>query len=342
MADQNKFEEMLEKLVNEDRAGAEELFHEIVVEKSREIYENLLENDLEEDDKEVDESSKDEETKESEDEKVEEKADEEVDEASEDKEVDEATDEDVKETSKDEEAKEGFDMNEFEVEPMPEEDPADDMMGDLEMGDGDEEGEDDAPEGDEDLEDRMVDLEKELDDLRQQFNDEMGGGDDKGDDDDAGDMGDMGDDDEDDAEEESIDLGVEEAKDEEVDEASKDEEVAEKSDAEQMREYVEKVAGGGLDAQKIGGDNGANAKSPVASANDMGGDASNLVAGGEADSKGTAGGLEGNSPKEDSMGNINVPGGKAAKSMKAQPKGHGAEKKSAGENADNKKSTIGS
>ena len=41
MADQNKFEEMLEKLVNEDRAGAEELFHEIVVEKSREIYENL-------------------------------------------------------------------------------------------------------------------------------------------------------------------------------------------------------------------------------------------------------------------------------------------------------------
>ena len=31
MADLNKFEEMLEKLVNEDRAGAEELFHEIVV-----------------------------------------------------------------------------------------------------------------------------------------------------------------------------------------------------------------------------------------------------------------------------------------------------------------------
>ena len=343
MADQNKFEEMLEKLVNEDRAGAEELFHEIVVEKSREIYENLLENDLEEESKDeaVDEASKDEETKESEDEKVEEKTDEEVDE-SKDEEVDEATDEDVKEDSKDEEAKEGFDMNEFEVEPMPEADPADDMMADLEMGDG-EEGDDDGEEAsDEDLEDRMVDLEKELDDLRQQFNDEMGGGDDKGDDEDAGDMGDMGDDDEDDAEDESIDLGVEEAKDEEVDEASKDEEVAEKSDAEQMREYVEKVAGGGLDAQKIGGDNGANAKSPVASKNDMGGDASNLVAGGEADSKGTAGGLEGNSPKEDSMGNINVPGGKAAKSMKAQPKGHGAEKKSAGENADNKKSTIGS
>ena len=51
MADRNKFEEMLEKLVNEDRAGAEELFHEIVVEKSREIYENLLEDDIEVDEK---------------------------------------------------------------------------------------------------------------------------------------------------------------------------------------------------------------------------------------------------------------------------------------------------
>jgi len=326
MADLNKFENMLEKLVNEDRAGAEELFHEIVVEKSREIYENLLENDLEETDKEVEESDKDEETKEStKDEDTKESADEDLD---------EATDEEVDESSDDEETKEGFDMNEFEVEPMPEADPADDMMGDLEMGDGDG---DDAPEGDEDLEDRMVDLEKELDDLRQQFNDEMGGGDDEGDDEDAGDMGDMGadDEDDDDSEEESLDLGVEEATDEEVDEASKDEEVAEKSETETMREYVEKVTASM-------GDNGANTKSTVAGANDMGGDASNLVKGGEADSKGTTGGLEGNSAKEDNMGNINVPGGKASKSMKAQPKGHGAEKKGAGEAADNKKSTIGS
>ena len=46
MADRNKFEQMLEKLVNEDKKGAEELFHEIVVEKSRTIYENLLEDEL--------------------------------------------------------------------------------------------------------------------------------------------------------------------------------------------------------------------------------------------------------------------------------------------------------
>ena len=37
MAD-NKFQEMLEHLVNEDREKAEEIFHDIVVEKSRKIY----------------------------------------------------------------------------------------------------------------------------------------------------------------------------------------------------------------------------------------------------------------------------------------------------------------
>ena len=78
MADQNKFEQMLEKLVNEDKAGAEELFHEIVVEKSRDIYESLLESDL--DDEEVDEAT-DEEVDESTDEEVDEATDEEVDES---------------------------------------------------------------------------------------------------------------------------------------------------------------------------------------------------------------------------------------------------------------------
>ena len=45
MAD-NKLEQMLEKLVNNDRAGADELFHEFVIEKSRGIYEKMLENSL--------------------------------------------------------------------------------------------------------------------------------------------------------------------------------------------------------------------------------------------------------------------------------------------------------
>ena len=56
----DKFQRMLEYLVNEDRAKAEALFHEIVVEKSRSIYEGLLEDDEEVDEEEeVDENDED-------------------------------------------------------------------------------------------------------------------------------------------------------------------------------------------------------------------------------------------------------------------------------------------
>ena len=40
---------MLERLVNDDQAKAEELFHEYVVGKSREIYENLIETEMSDD-----------------------------------------------------------------------------------------------------------------------------------------------------------------------------------------------------------------------------------------------------------------------------------------------------
>ena len=48
MTDRNKFEQMLESLVNDDQARAKELFHQIVVEKSREIYETLLAEEFDE------------------------------------------------------------------------------------------------------------------------------------------------------------------------------------------------------------------------------------------------------------------------------------------------------
>ena len=191
MADQNKFEKMLELLVNEDKEAAQELFHEIVVEKSRDIYESLLEDEAE------------------------------VDEAT-DEEVDEATDEEV-----------------------------------------------------------------------------------------------------------------DEATDEEVDE-SKEPQTA----GEQMREYVEKVSA-------TMGDNGANTKSTVAGANDMGGTAGNLnQAGSDASAEAGAGStVKGNalsdtSAKDMNTKNVNVPGGKAAKAGKTEP-GHGAEKKSKPETADNKTSVVG-
>ena len=332
MAIKNKFEQMLEKLIAEDRSGAEELFHEIVVEKSRNIYEQLLDDDMPE--VEVDEADK-------KDAEVDEKED---TEAKEDDKVDEKADEDEK--GDEQEVKEELvDITPVEDVPTEDEapdmggDPADAMIGDIEDA-GDEDGEEDDAGDDEDLEDRVVDLEDALDDLKAEFDSMMDDND--GDDDEEGEEGpemdmDAGDDDEE---------GDEEAEDEAVNAGSDldtgnayEGKVAKAtgpiSSTEQMREYVEKV-------NAVMGDNGDNTTSPVAGKNDMGGDAKNIATGGE----GTGGsntGLSGNNAKEDSAGNVNVPGGKASKSLKSDSKGHGTEKKGKGEEGGtNTGSVIGS
>ena len=84
MTKENKFESLLELLINEENDKAEQMFHEIVVEKSRDIYESLADSEIEE----AKEESKDEEVKETEASK---------DEAV--KETEESKDEEVKETS---------------------------------------------------------------------------------------------------------------------------------------------------------------------------------------------------------------------------------------------------
>jgi hypothetical protein len=67
-----KFEQLLDYLVNEEMDKANELFHEIVVEKSRSIYENLIAEEVDEEmDEEVDEE-------------MDEEVDEEMDESQED------------------------------------------------------------------------------------------------------------------------------------------------------------------------------------------------------------------------------------------------------------------
>jgi hypothetical protein len=285
MTDRSKFEQMLEYLINEDQEKAKELFHDIVVEKSREIYENLLQDDFEE---------------------------EEVEEGME-------GEEDMEEAFGDEEDDMGGD-------------PSDDLMGDTEMGDeeGDEEGGDMG--GDEGLEDRVMDLEDALDELKSEFEAMMGdeGGDDMGMDDMGGDdmdMDDMGGD----------DMGMEPEEESYAFEANKDDEEDDDLEESLMREYVEKVA-----APKMG-DNGANTKSVVAKPNRMGGTSANIAKSFSTEKGGTQGGLLNPSTKEENFGNINVPGGKAGKSAfkKSEP-GHGPEKKGKPEQADNKKSIVGS
>ena len=144
----NKFEQLIEYVINDEDAKARELFHEIVVEKSRLIYEEMMESDVEESKEELEEADN-----------------EEVEEGKE--ELEEADNEEVEEGL-------GGDQ-------------ADDLMADVEMEEeGMIEG-DDEPAAD-DLEDRVVDLEDKLDELMAEFEALMGDeggavGDDMGDDD---------------------------------------------------------------------------------------------------------------------------------------------------------------
>jgi len=123
-----KFEQLLDYLVNEEMDKANELFHEIVVEKSRDIYENLIAE--EEQEEEVEEAA---------DEEVDE-SDEEVDESADEDDVDESYDEDMEEAE--EELEDSYMMDGDDE--MPPQDGTDDLgadagMDDMEAGMGAEE-----------------------------------------------------------------------------------------------------------------------------------------------------------------------------------------------------------
>jgi hypothetical protein len=274
MAEKSLLEQMLERLVNDDQAKAEELFHEYVVGKSREIYENLIEAEMADDEEE-----------------------EEVDEA--------AEDEDAEEEKVDEEFEEVAYEGDDEMPPMGG-DPTDDLEGEM----GPEEDGDLADESEEEL---FQDLDSIVDELQSRF-DALGGGDEAG-----ADMGDeMGDD-----------------------------EMKDNFDLATVREYVEKVPGGHGVEKKGEGEGkysgtgtqsdsvNVNAKSIVAGKNDMGGTTANILSSRNGADSGEVGAgrtikgsaLNGQKPKEDNAGNINVPGGKAGGAFSTKEPGHGAEKK---------------
>jgi len=149
----SKFEQLIEYVINDEEAKAKELFHDIVVEKSREIYENLMN---------------------------EEESEEELDE-SEEEELDEAKEEDAEELDESEEK---------DVEESIGGDASDNLINDVEaeeqgMQESEEEFDDEAEEegedvtheieGEHDIEDRVVDLEDKLDELMAEFESLMGG-----------------------------------------------------------------------------------------------------------------------------------------------------------------------
>ena len=301
MSDKSKFEQMLEKLVADDRTAAEEIFHDIVVEKSRSIYEGLLENDIK--DIEVEETSKEDESKKDDDavdeaSKDESKEDDAVDEASKDESKE---DEAVEEASKDEETTDEslLDIENTEIAPAEAHggDATDDMVADIGMPAGDEDNGDDSEKGEEEIEDRVVDLEDAIDDLKAEF-EKMMGDEDKSDDAEGDDAEDNGEEKEDEA---FVDQSAEGetaiAVAPELGEQPAVETAVPKTASEEIREYVNKVGVTHTDGSD-------NSKSPVAGKNDMGGTASNIAKGGEEK------GGKAPAPKEDNAGNINVPGAK--------------------------------
>jgi hypothetical protein len=137
MTDRAQFEAMLEALINDDQTQAKEIFHNIVVGKSREIYEELLAEDFSQD---AGNPYK--------------------------KEDMEPEMEEDDEMSPMEEESEEDDSDDSEDDADDSEDDADDSEDDGEENPfGDEEG----GEGDEDLEDRVMDLEDALEDLKAEF-----------------------------------------------------------------------------------------------------------------------------------------------------------------------------
>ena len=134
----NKFEQLIEYVINDDEAKARELFHDIVVEKSRAIYEEMMEAEEEE---------------------IEEGA-EEIEEGAEEEEEEEI-----------EEGMMGGDQADDLIDDIETEESGVSM-------EGEEEVEMDADFGDEEsdagLEDRVVDLEDKLDELMAEFESLMG------------------------------------------------------------------------------------------------------------------------------------------------------------------------
>ena len=155
----NKFEQLIEYVINDEEAKAKELFHDIVVEKSREIYENLMN---EEEDEELDEESDAERDDHAEKAGKKVAKDIEYDEMHEDMGGDASDD-----LINDVEAEEQGMMEEDDVEfdDAAEED-GEDLTRDMEM---------DNDEGEGDIEDRVVDLEDKLDELMAEFEAIMGG-----------------------------------------------------------------------------------------------------------------------------------------------------------------------
>jgi hypothetical protein len=293
----NKFEKLIEYIINDEDQKARELFHDIVVEKSRDIYESIM------DEEQVEETMQG---------PVEgEQVEAMVDEISQEESVGEA----------DEEGEEEFDLGD---------DGEDDgaVSGDFPA--------DDADAGDSE-EEKIMSIDAKLDELLAKFDEIMGDKEEAGDDMGGDDMGaDIGAEEPEMAEmgmmeaadeEEDCDDEEKDDKEEKKDEPKSESKTPRKSTStsELMREYVDRIGdiyGGAGDAAEgdavgaTGKKTSVNTKTPTGPGADFGGKT--------ASSKGGEQNQDGNTPastdkpQDIKSGNINVPGGKAGNAFKTK------------------------
>jgi hypothetical protein len=125
----SKFEQLLDLIVNEEMDKANELFHEIVVEKSRDIYENLIAEEAAEEDADMEESVEEDDVEEGVEDDVEESMEDDVEEG-----MDDDTDESV-------DLEDSYSMEADDEEGMPGEEETGDFGGDIGATDDEQGGE---------------------------------------------------------------------------------------------------------------------------------------------------------------------------------------------------------
>lgn len=166
----NKYEQLIEYIINDNEKAARELFHQIVVAKSRDIYESLMDEEMGGNQAQGFVSD-----------------------------IQSGVENDQQGVAEEDEEGEEFSLGGDDDSIDGDDEAGDDFgddFGDDDMGD-DEFGGDDMGDEEGSVEDRVMDLEDELDALKAEFEELLGGGDDMGGDDDMGsDMGgdDAGDD----------------------------------------------------------------------------------------------------------------------------------------------------
>jgi len=135
----NRFEQLIEYVINDEEHKAQELFHDIIVEKSRQIYENMMAEEAEEE--------------------IEESAEEEIEEGL------------MDEVQQEEESDMNMEADEHDDEMGG--DAQDEFVSDVEIDKGDNMGGDDEPA----TKDDIMNIEDKLDQLMAEFEDMMGGSD---------------------------------------------------------------------------------------------------------------------------------------------------------------------